>query len=569
MAMASSTSTNMVAGAVAVAARVAASAAMATPEPLPAYFPLDAVTAVMASPAWAASGTDEHEDIVEPNIENANSDNGMHDGAKDVTMVPTFVKPHLAGEDVVVLTKIQAVHEGIIEALQAAGIMFAKSNQNTNNPRENKGTTTTTTPTAQQTNATVADSLGVNLDPHGSFATPTDDVTVAQQRQQQQHQRTQQHVQPMTPMSATQNIHQIVIDVERQRENLIKHNKTSATGAEQTHKDIDRSYEEIKSLREMVTHLQTQIHNVTATQIFDVSTPIAKELRFTPDDTQNHEHNDHEYTTRLSTTAAAAATAYAATQHAQTTIATQDHDNDKRQGGHGKVAYLMQYRAQGINYDDLREGTRKAVTLAIRDLITLANGLDDSEVIVTLSQGSLIPDAQAMMPTEDVEPVLPGARAVQRVIGGITGQRATVTEPRMMRASADDELWTIDRPQTPHAGPAVGGREVGPQGLTEGAAAAGTALGVGPGRRAIEVNTLKFGMPRSLNFEAATDATQESQAEQEKVRAASQIKQPELTRIEQIWPEETEEADDNGGRHRATNWNLVPERQTNLAILRG
>lgn len=154
------TVSNMVAGAPTPTALSAAGATV-----MGAFTPItDRVQAVLDSPAVAAadpavarllrkaakatlpealqmnSGTDDDED---DDAGNTASKNSMHnDGDKrsntvgtnggdgaTVTKVPTFVKPYLAGEDVALLTQIQAVQEGIVNALQAAGIMAAGGTQ--------------------------------------------------------------------------------------------------------------------------------------------------------------------------------------------------------------------------------------------------------------------------------------------------------------------------------------------------------------------------------------------------------------------------------------------------------
>ncbi len=51
-----------------------------------------------------------------------------------------------------------------------------------------------------------------------------------------------------------------------------------------------------------------------------------------------------------------------------------------------------------IDFSELSVGQRKATTIAMRDLIVLVNGVDESAVNIQLSQGSLTVEATMQMP---------------------------------------------------------------------------------------------------------------------------------------------------------------------------
>ena len=67
--------------------------------------------------------------------------------------------------------------------------------------------------------------------------------------------------------------------------------------------------------------------------------------------------------------------------------------------------------------------------------------VDDDDVDIKLSKGSLLVDARVAMPSNEGQPTLPNPRAVHRVIRDITGRDGDFQEPRMMRADADEGFW--------------------------------------------------------------------------------------------------------------------------------
>ena len=69
--------------------------------------------------------------------------------------------------------------------------------------------------------------------------------------------------------------------------------------------------------------------------------------------------------------------------------------------------HQMQYKARGLELYNMDEETRARSTLAMQEIISLANGLDDGDVEIHLRQGSRIIDAKASMPTSVGEPVTP------------------------------------------------------------------------------------------------------------------------------------------------------------------
>ena len=74
-------------------------------------------------------------------------------------------------------------------------------------------------------------------------------------------------------------------------------------------------------------------------------------------------------------------------------------------------------------------------------------------------------------------------------------------------------------------------------------------------------------MPRELQFDLAKSVAQEYLAAQEEERAASQLRQPDLTQSN--YPPEDPTDNMNDVRPRAMGMNLVPERQINWTVLRG
>ena len=75
-------------------------------------------------------------------------------------------------------------------------------------------------------------------------------------------------------------------------------------------------------------------------------------------------------------------------------------------------------------------------------------------------------------------------------------------------------------------------------------------------------------MPRVLDLEAETTAAQSQMYELEQVQAASQVKQPDLFEVAAEWNDGADRGAEDGTRGR-TFMNLVPERQSNLSVLRG
>ena len=71
------------------------------------------------------------------------------------------------------------------------------------------------------------------------------------------------------------------------------------------------------------------------------------------------------------------------------------------------MIYLAQYRIVNISYDVVPEEMAEALRTAIAEPIAPTNGLEDEDVTVTLSQGSLVVDARIAMPSEAGRPVLP------------------------------------------------------------------------------------------------------------------------------------------------------------------
>ena len=103
--------------------------------------------------------------------------------------------------------------------------------------------------------------------------------------------------------------------------------------------------------------------------------------------------------------------------------------------------YQIQYRARGLYMRDLDEDTQERSRMAMQELVSLANGLEDEDVEVTLRQGSLIIDAKVHMPTAAGTPVAPTSRAVGKIPRDITQTYVSLDDPKLARCDTEDELW--------------------------------------------------------------------------------------------------------------------------------
>ena len=216
------------------------------------------------------------------------------------------------------------------------------------------------------------------------------------------------------------------------------------------------------------------------------------------------------------------------------------------------TTYIMQYRAAGIDLHDLTERNKERTVTSMQELIALANGLDIDDVEVMLGQVSLLLDTKVHMPNSAGEPVVPSARAVAKIIRDHTHIDTQVTEPRAGREDMDDELWKTTNTRTieqeyeadwpkPHN---ADGRQQ---------------------RRKL---------PTKLDYDNARAHALKAQNDAEERLARCQLKQPELSQEMEEWAtakDRTEEETDAEfiTRTGPMGWNLVSERQVNLAILRG
>lgn len=285
--------------------------------------------------------------------------------------IPKLIQPYVTdpqthGLDAALLTQLASLHDKIVGGLQTAGVMEAGDSSVGSAPASKecvvKDVAYRDVPQGAETDGSSDQPLTTKATAQPTTSTTTTDTT---------------HVQPMSPTTTTtttQNIHIMAANLERQHEIMAKPHRINAAEAEQTQKMITKTNDEVQALRKMVTKLQTQINAMTTVRTFDVSTPLPKTLKFTPDDPQ--ESGSGKFTTRLSIAATATAAAIAATQQP---TKTNDDCND-RDDQLSKTTYLMQYRATGITYNGLSDGKRKAVRIAMRDLISLTNGLDESDV---------------------------------------------------------------------------------------------------------------------------------------------------------------------------------------------
>ena len=89
------------------------------------------------------------------------------------------------------------------------------------------------------------------------------------------------------------------------------------------------------------------------------------------------------------------------------------------------TVFQMQYRAHGLEPRDLDENTRASITIAIEELMSLANGLNDEDVDIGTRQGS---------PTAAKTPVAPTSKASGTI-------EVTTGNPIMAREDIGDELW--------------------------------------------------------------------------------------------------------------------------------
>ena len=336
----------------------------------------------------------------------------------------------------------------------------------------------------------------------------------------------------------------LVKDVAKTKENLRRSHEISAQETEYTMDILDKHNEEIGTLKKMLQEvrveqavlLSNQQQNQSPAQ-YNIDTPPPKQqmlnslmehaARIGGANNKRYDDNDDDDSS----------------------------DHGSNVGREPVIAYMMQFRAKGLDYNKLTEPEREAAIGTMKELIALANGLDYDDVEITLRQGSLIIDARVSMPASAGDPVTPSRRAVDKVLRDITQTRAQVDVPRMARADMDDELWRTQN---------QGAREDDDKYERDWPR---------PAEYARKNNGRK--LPHKLDFEGAKSHALKSQNDAEERLARSQLRQPELSPDMEDWAQEKERGEEAclyAMTHQGMRfglWNLVPERQVNLTMLRG
>ena len=176
--------------------------------------------------------------------------------------------------------------------------------------------------------------------------------------------------------------------------------------------------------------------------------------------------------------------------------------------------------------------------MGMQELISLANGIDEEDVEITLRQGSLIIDATVSMPTAAGIPAVPTGRAVGRVLRDTTGQDVTIDAPRMARRDAEDELWRTTANQESEDSD------------TE-----------WPRPQDAGARTRKHKLLNRLDFAGAKAHARKVHNDLEERLARSQLTQPDMSPDMEEWLNDREHDDDDDMRMKYNPWNLVPDRQ--------
>ena len=164
---------------------------------------------------------------------------------------------------------------------------------------------------------------------------------------------------------------------------------------------------------------------------------------------------------------------------------------------------------RSIDYNELTDELKAKIQFDMQELISLANGLEDDDVQISLRPGSLIIDATVNMPTSAGEPVVPTTRAVGRILRFALGRSHDIDQPRMDRADRDDELWRA--------------AEQGVSNIEDEYEAEWPAAQNATG----EQN--KRRLPLKLEFERARAHAIQAQSTREEKLARNQLRQPELS----------------------------------------
>lgn len=241
--------------------------------------------------------------------------------------------------------------------------------------------------------------------------------------------------------------------------------------------------------------------------------------------------------------ASASAGLTAGAQEMQSQVEDNPEGNFGRRETEAITKFLVQCRIRNTDLSAVSAGRQKAIRIWMRDLLALVNGLDDKDVEVVLRQGSLVVDARISIRSGSNEPVLPGRRAVERVVHDTVGVDPVLDEPLVMR---EEEFWRTSIP------------------ATRSAATAQAQDGRPFGRHApLAPSTPEFGLSSKPNFEAASEAARSTQDHREQLRAADQLKQPEVSPAMLEWSKEQEREGQSEDRGRQRHWSIVPERQIN------
>ena len=381
----------------------------------------------------------------------------------------------------------------------------------------------------------------------------------------------------LSPITTTNTIKQLSNDVKKQHENLRMSHELHAHETNYTHNTLDQHEQELLSLKQTIEQLKQQLQQATLgggassalrsgsrsrTQdkhvpTYPMETPPSKQQqrRHFPMYTDNTHSENNEHIGDQHSLAAVSAVASLAVgaQELHAEQIGRPGSGGEGGGGMSKTTFLVQYRVRNADLSSRSTGTQKSIRLAMRELLGPSHGLDDEDIEITLRQGSLIVDARIQMPGGGDEPTLPRQRAVERVFRDTLSVDPVLDEPLVAREDTEEELWRTTRSTSRTA--------VGPRGSADGSPSGRFAPWV--------LSTPNFGLPNRLNFEEASSAARATQDQREQKRAEEQLRQPELSpaMLERSQGQEREQANEDRGRQ--GNWNLVPERQINLSLLRG